>query len=582
VAVTRRSYARVAATTRFAPSDAIRAYLRTVVTESAVALLTSLAAALATTWPLATMMTSAVPLGTQRVATVPFFEMWQLWWTADRAPHLFEDYWNAPIFHPNPGTFSYSEPQPLTALMVAPLWGWETAPALIYNVALLSALTLNGYFAFRLLRALHCSARAALLGAVLVITAPYFAKIVGVLNLVPIYGFLWALEGLVRFGNAGRTRNALWAGAGLLALYLTCEQYALMCAPFFVVAIGVALGQQQYAPTAVRKLVVGVLPIGVALAWLALPTLRLHEELGLRRTDELVRLLSARPLDLLTRPGTASVGWPDRSWDDTGGLLPGILVFAAAVLGSVATWRQSWIANWVRFLATSAVAATLLALGMNLELAGWSPFSTLRAWLPGYDELRSPYRFVVVVQTTLCVLAGLGLAHLERIRCGLWSTPLVMVALGMFAAGENLAVFAPQATVPLAARTEWTDWLADQPAGVVVAHLPFPGGLHVSDYEQEAQREFRQIAHHRPMVNGYSSFFPSGYTRFQLEIARAFPSDADFCFLRDTLGVNTIVADQSWLARWRNDASASQMLELRYSGPDVQIFEMRSELSCLH
>src|SRR5437879_1446659 len=77
---------------------------------------TCVLAALITTWPLARNLTSAIPLGTEHEATVPIFNLWSLWWTADRAVHGFTGYWDAPIFYPNRGVFTYSEPQPLTGL----------------------------------------------------------------------------------------------------------------------------------------------------------------------------------------------------------------------------------------------------------------------------------------------------------------------------------------------------------------------------------------------------------------------------------------------------------------------------------
>src|SRR5215207_9025081 len=101
------------------------------------ALVASLVAAIAVTWPLALHLTTAVPLGTEREATVPLFNLWTLWWTADRAAHAFAGYWDAPIFQPTPGAFTFSEPQTLTDLLVAPLWGLGVPPALVYNVALL-------------------------------------------------------------------------------------------------------------------------------------------------------------------------------------------------------------------------------------------------------------------------------------------------------------------------------------------------------------------------------------------------------------------------------------------------------------
>jgi hypothetical protein len=70
------------------------------------------------TWTLTIYLTDALPLWTEQEATVPLFNSWTLWCVADRAAHNFEDFWQAPIFYPKEGTFTFSEPQPLTGILV--------------------------------------------------------------------------------------------------------------------------------------------------------------------------------------------------------------------------------------------------------------------------------------------------------------------------------------------------------------------------------------------------------------------------------------------------------------------------------
>ena len=59
-----------------------------------------LALALASTWPLVGSCRSCLPLGTEPAATVPLFNVWTVWWNADRAVAGYQGYWDAPIFHP--------------------------------------------------------------------------------------------------------------------------------------------------------------------------------------------------------------------------------------------------------------------------------------------------------------------------------------------------------------------------------------------------------------------------------------------------------------------------------------------------
>ena len=130
-------------------------------------------------------------------------------------------------------------------------------------------------------------------------------------------------------------------------------------------------------------------------------------------------------------------------------------------------------------------------------------------------------------------------------------------------------------------------FLRAEPAGTVVAHVPFPAGLHVSDYEVEARRMYAQIAHGQPIVNGYSSNFPRTrtplgvvvpiYSQFQLAMAQQFPSEPLLCVLQRSLDVTTLVVDRDWLA-----AHAAQMdahrayLEPAYADEAVQIYRLRT------
>ncbi|HEY3107258.1 MAG TPA: hypothetical protein VGL23_00795, partial [Chloroflexota bacterium] len=316
-----------------------------------------LLAALAATWPLALNLSTAIPQGAEHEATVPVFSLWGLWWTADRAADGLAGYWDAPFFHPARGVTTYSEPFPLVGLAVAPLWALDLPPALIYNTALLALLALNGAFGYRLARALGSAAVPALLGGLLTVLLPFVSKVEGALPLAAIFGIPWTLEGLVHFGRGGATRWAAWAAAGLVATYLTCQQYALLFAPLALAAGLVALGQRRFAPGSARRLLGAALGAALILAPVALPGLRVHAQAGFSRPEALVEALSARPGDFLTRPELALVGVPPADGSDTGGLFPGALLLALALAGTVVGARDPAARRWTLYLAASAVVA---------------------------------------------------------------------------------------------------------------------------------------------------------------------------------------------------------------------------------
>src|SRR5207247_9039753 len=150
-------------------------------------------------------------------------------------------------------------------------------------------------------------------------------------------------------------------------------------------------------------------------------------------------------------------------------------------------------------------------------------------------------------QFFLVILAVTALACVcKSMACKTRAARGIIVGIVLLAALENLAVPVPLMAVPTTARTQWTAWLRLQPAGTVIAHLPFPPGPHVSHYEIESWRMFHQTDHRQPMINGYASYFPPGYGVFQDEMAAHFPTEHLICHLGRTLNVTLLVVDRQW------------------------------------
>jgi hypothetical protein len=539
-----------------------------------------LALALAATWPLAATITTALPRGTEREGTVPLFNLWILWWNADRAAHGWSGYWDAPIFYPTPSTFAFSEPQPLTGLATAPLWGLGAPPALIYNLALLGILLLNGLLAYRWGRALGLARSSAFSMGLLALGAPLIMNVLGVLPLLPIFGIFWVLAGLARFSQAESWSAALWTAAGAVALFLSSQQLAYLFAPFALLAGVVALGMRRWqARAALRLGLSGLLAAGLILA-IAIPAFARLQEFGFTRSDQIVAALSASPGDFLTRPETALLPVPPHAASDTGGLFPGFGVILLAALGIAQAVRRK-ASGWAWVMVALAVGGALLAGGLKLDLFGWRPFATLRSILPGLAQIRSPFRFAIVMVVGLIGLAGFGVESLA----GLLATPararLAVALLGGLAVLENLALPLPLTAAPAGPALPWTAWVQAQPAPVL-AHVPFPAGLHVADYEIETRRMYAQIAHHAPLVNGYSGYFPQAvapdgeriptYTSFQLAMAADFPRYELLCVLQKSLGVTHVVADRPWAEERSAALRAEPRLVRQYEDDQVVIY----------
>lgn len=537
-----------------------------------------LLAAIVATWPLLPSIAGALPLGTEHEATVPLFNLWTLWWDADRVTHGFRGLWNAPIFHPLEGTFTFSEPMLLPGVALSPLWWLGAPPAAIYNLAILCILACNGLATRSLARALGAPPGAALLAALAGVTLPYAAKVLGVLPVLPLFGTLWALAALVRFGEEGGWRPAALAVLSFAAQFLAGQQMALLSFPFLLLAGITALAEQRFRARSIARLGALAALGALVLSPIAGTASSFHEKYGFTRSEQVVAALSAQPRDFTTRPGSSRLAFPPREDSyrgDTGGLFPGFLLLGLGAAGAWLGWRQGERRLWIVCLLACVVAGGLLALGLNLRIGDWRPFAGLREVVPGLRTLRSPFRAVAISQALLAALAGLALARLASWRGS--TGRILALALGVLAAAENLASPGSLVPTPATPRTAWTSWLREQRGKLIVAHVPLPRGLHVSDYEVEAWRMFAQIDHRRPLMNGYSGYFPSGYGTFQADMDQSFPSERLLCMMAFNFGVNVLVLDRPYLEERRalfESDSLRGFFSPRYGDPEVVIVRL--------
>jgi len=537
----------------------------------------SLLAAMIATWPMALAPGTAVPRGTELAATPILHDLWTLWWVAERAAHGFTGLWDAPIFFPQTGAFTFSDPLILLGAAAAPLWLLGLPPAICYNVTLLAVIGLNGICAGRLVLALGGGRFAALLGAVLATTLPFAAKMAGVLTVLAFFGLLLAVEGLVRFAREGSRAAAGWAAAGFSIQCLTSTQIALLGVPLLLLAALTALAERRYARLSVRRLALAFALAGAVVLLVMLPLIRAHRGPGFQRSEAAVSIGSARPADFLTRPFSSPFSLPPRESleRDPSGLFPGLVLLVLAGAGALDGLRLR--RRWTLVLIAAGLAAGATALGLNLNLAGWRPFAWLRDVVPGLGGIRSPFRSVIILQAVLAVLAAFGLDAAARIsrRLG-WRAAVLCVAL--LGAVENLCVPAPLLAIPRTAQTALSSWLRSQPAGTVVAHLPLPERDETAAFEKETWRMFRQIDHGKPMLNGYAAFFPPLYDALRRLAGEEFPSYRTLCALHEGAGVDTVVVDRRWLVDHSSRFGGREVRRLlwpAYQDGEVAVFRLR-------
>jgi hypothetical protein len=508
------------------------------------------ATALLVTWPLALHLGSHLPLGQLGSATVPLFNLWTLEWNADRLLHGFAGYWDAPIFHPIPGAFAFSEPQALTGIVFAPLQAVFGAVA-AYNLTLLAWLSLNGFAAQRLLRIAGISRLAASVGGVLAVALPFPLKELGVLQLTALFPVLFALTELCRLLRAPTWQPVVRLGAWLALSLWTCIYYALFLSVFLAVALIVIGG---YARTRLlRAPLFGAAALALSIALIAvapLMTVQRHAIASHVRSDKTVHRGSAYAQNYAMLP-PRSLGARIQPWlsgsDGGRNLYPGSILIALAIAGAAAEWRGKR-RRLVRFCAGCALLAVLCSFGTRLDLLGSRPYTWLgHAW-PGFAQLRSPYRFAAFAQLFMLVLAGFGLERLARANVrvrgrpvGVWCVVLVasFVVLEVVPFGAKLTRFPAEAL-----NAPWVAWMRAHPGGAL-AMAPPERSSSARDYEPITIAMLQGLRHGHPIVNGYSGFFPQR-TGALVSALRRLPDPESLAYL-ERLDVHYVVVDRAWL-----------------------------------
>lgn len=489
------------------------------------------ALALWATWPLARESTTSLPLGAITAPTVPLFNVWTVWWNADRAAHGFHGYWDAPIFHPQPGTFAFSEPQPVT-LVVAPLLWMSGSRALAYNAYLWLSLLMNAVVAERVLRLLGARRAAAFFGGAAMLLLPIVHQQRDVLQLIPVWGILWTW---IAFHRMGR-RRSIARGCELgLAFSVTCGMcihHGLFLAVLLAGAFWTLWRRLLWKRTWLALLAAAAVAAGL-LGPLLLPmraALRQHE---FRRSPDLVVRLSARPADYAALTGRALIDPGIGPREPGMRLSPGwIKVGLAALGGCLGLWRRRW-RRWTLFLLATGGVAFVCSLGLRLNLWGWQPWSTVSSIVPGLAQARNVFRFAFFVQIA-AVLAAMQCLHLLLLLRRRYSSTrtarriasAAILALGCLAVFETIPARMTLATIPDAgAHSAWIDFIREQtPPGRSVASIPFASGNDASDFAATTEAMYFGTFHRTPLVNGYSGFFPREYFELRDAVNESFPA----------------------------------------------------------
>jgi hypothetical protein len=508
------------------------------------------------TWPLPRVLTTSVPgdFGD------PLFISWVMTWVAGKlsaaltSPWALGGFWDAPIFHPEPGALAFSEHFVPQTVLVLPVYWLTGNPILCYNLAFLLSYVLTGVGTALLTRALTGSVAAAVVAGVVAAFNEYrLVWEVAHLQTLSIYWFPFVLYGIERYFATGRRGALALAALSWAALNLSSVYYLAYCAPFIVAFAAIEMVRYRLLRDGRtwRDLIAGAAAMAVVTLPFLLPYAAMQQRMGFARTA----------LEIITHSATL---------DNYRAALPRLLVplslalvaVAAAAAGLVRRTRATGAGSraprlepLVAALALHTIAAVWLSLGPVVQSGGqqtdWPALYPLLTPLPGYAGLRVPARLAAIFLVLLGVLAGCGLAALAR-RSRMFGAALAAVAVIVFlwqgrhqrvpldqplpsaGLGPAPAYLAPAPELPPIYRS-----VADLPATTVLVEFPF------GDQWYDVRYMYFAALHRRPLLNGYSGVFPPSYRARQGTLWRP-PRDPDGARASLTGATHAIVHTAAW------------------------------------
>lgn len=469
------------------------------------------ALAAAVTWPLA-----AAPGAGAHDPTDSFFNTWLMAWNHEALTHL-ENPLAPPIFEGQPDSGGRNDLLLTQSLAAMPLRFAGLSPVAAHNLILVASLAFAGFAMFLLARQLGTAAPGALFAAGAFICLPFFQSHLWHIQLFSAGIAVMALR--QAFMIAQGERGAPWLGA-LVALQCMASLY-------YAVFLGIAL--LLFLPWAARRGGLGAFRRIClwTLAGYAAATPLLLPHFG----------NAARwPVDTVASADVSALVSP---WENSmllGRFRP------PSTLGEVAFWpglavlvgAAAWIlrrdrkdrlpSGWyfaalaLLFLAIS-LGPTLVFFGRPAAPAPWR----LVAGLPALSSIRLPSRAAFLFILPAILAAGRAVSR----KPALSALGLVLCLVEVWPGPMNLVDAEPE---------RFHGWLATQ-RFARIAILPVKTDL--ASPAGECMNLLGQTIHFTPMVNGYSTSLPEGYSE-TAAILNTWPSPGADSLL-DALGVECVI-----------------------------------------
>ena len=518
----------------------------------------------------------------------PVLVTWILAWGSHALAHDPWGLFHANIFYPVQNTLALSEHMIAVAPFFGPPYLITGNPILAYNVVFLLSFTFCGISMFLLVHHWTESFWAAFLSGCLFAFAPIrFAEI----SHLQLNSFYWApliFLYLDRFVNHKR-----WVDLICLAIFYWLQVLSsIYLAWFITIALGVYIlywfifiDRGLVSRTMVSRYTAFIVSSLIILLPFYIPYykimqhwefLTLLQDRVYWSADLLLNYLSPPHLfndvylSFVRRLSTA-VAYPRNEMLLFPGFISAILVSAAFL--PVATVTLSGRALQLkRLFGIIFISSFLLSLGPSLLVLGMNtgiplPYQLFYYLAPGFQAMRVPARFAIMVGLAGCVLASLGFLKMCSVLRGHWRIKkpaalsleglLALLLMGLFAVELGFKPL-PLLSMPTAEEVpEVYRWLATKALNGPILELPL-------DERETLKYMYFSTYHWLPLVNGASGYAPSVYAQLSAELA-ALPSRQAIELLR-AIGVKGLILHTDRLEahdalRWQHAPLAELGLE---------------------
>jgi len=471
---------------------------------------------------------------------------WSIAWVCHQLPRDPLHLLSANIFYPDTASLAYGEPMLGEALLGWPIFALTGNDVITFNLLFVATLCLSAFTMFLLALEITDDWPAALLaGEIFAFTTANYDSAAR-LQIVSSQWTPLALLFYLRLLREGRLRNAVGLGIAFGLQGLACNYYQLFFATLLLLSLPAFLAAVE-RPRWRNTPWLGLALAGSIAVAICLP-------LDLAQLRHLSHIASERAVREGALPQTSYMQTAPQNWlygasfgasasyDDRFFVgFATLLLLAAGVLATVPGVKleapeqaRRWLIPFLAF----GVLAFLLGCGKRLPFGDVrGPFLLLHSFVPGYAQTRVPSRYAMFVRLAIAVFAAVGFAALFA-RAASRLRRAAILALGVVVPLEHVSAPLPTWRVSSgASRPEVYKWLAEsQERGPVVEFPPHPLRLR----RQEAFFQHFSTSHWRPIVNGFSSFYPGFHDFLNELLLEDLPGDRSLRVLRG-LGVRYVV-----------------------------------------